>query len=90
MLTRPGLHSVVPHVGRDSGAAISTPEQAIEAWDITYINEAGQPVAVTFYANCLVLQPGQAVFLTTHEAPRDEYAAQAELREQLYSGVSLP
>jgi hypothetical protein len=90
VLTRPGLHSVVPHVGRDSGATMSTPEQAIEVWDIKYTNQAGQPVAVTFYANCLVLQPGQAVFLTTHEAPQDEYAAQAELREQLYSGVSLP
>jgi hypothetical protein len=90
VLTRPGLHSVVPHVGRDSDAAISTPEQAIEIWDITYLDEAGQSVASTYYANCLVLQPGQAVLLTTHEAPRDDYAAQAELREQLYSGVSLP
>ena len=51
---------------------------------------AAATAAVTFYANCLVLQPGQAVFLTTHEAPQDEYAAQADLREQLYSNLSLP
>jgi len=90
VLARPGLRSVVPHAGHDSGATISTPEQAIEVWDITYIDQSGQSVAVTYYANCLVLQPGQSVLLTTHEAPLDSYPAQAALREQLYSGVSLP
>jgi hypothetical protein len=90
VLTRPGLRLVVAHEGRDSGATISTPQQAVEVWDITYIDQSGQSVAATYYANCLVLQPGQSVLLTTHEAPLDTYPAQAALREQLYSGVSLP
>jgi hypothetical protein len=92
VLTRPGLRLVVPHAGSDRGAMISTPEQTIEVWDITYLDEAGESVPVTFYANCTVLQvqDGQSVLLTTHESPRDEYAAQAALREQLYAGVSLP
>jgi hypothetical protein len=90
VLTRPGLRLVVPHAGSDSGAIMSTPEQAIEVWDITYLDESGESVPVTFYANCTVLQDGQSVLLTTHESPRDEYAAQAAMREELYAGVSLP
>jgi hypothetical protein len=90
VLARPGVRSVVPHVGSDSGGMISTPEQAIEAWDITYVDEAGQRVEVTYYASCLVLQPGQALLVMTHEALLDEYPVQAALREQLYIGVTVP
>jgi hypothetical protein len=86
----PGLHSIVSRPSTNTETLTTTPERAIEAWDVSFRDEAGQVTESTVYAQCLVLQPGKSVLVTTHEAPRDQYAAEATLREAFFAGVTLP
>jgi hypothetical protein len=88
ILNIPGLTLVVPHTV--SEATVSTPQEAVEVWDVSYVDENRQRVDKTYYARCIVLQPGQSVLLTTQLAPRGDYTAEAALREELYQGLTLP
>jgi hypothetical protein len=83
------LRSLVARAGTDTEPLVSTPERAVEVWDLMFADETGATNEVTVYAECRVLEPGQSYFFTTHEAPRDQYEAQALLREQLYAGLSF-
>ena len=86
----PAVTLVLPHTGADAALTTRTPERAIEVWDVTIVDEQGQLVPLTVYADCRVLVPGQSILLTTHEAPVATYASQAPLREEVYWGLTLP
>jgi hypothetical protein len=83
------LRSLVARAGTDTEPLVSTPERAVEVWDLVFADETGATNEVTIYSECRVLAPGQSHFFTTHEAPRDQYEAQALLREQLYAGLTF-
>jgi hypothetical protein len=87
---REGFRSIVSRPNNAPDALMSSPTQAIEAWDVTYVDAQNGPTELTVYAVCRVLVPGEAYLMTTHESPRDQYAAQAVLRDQLYRGLTLP
>jgi hypothetical protein len=88
--TLPGVRSLVSRASSPLETLTTTAELASEAWDVTYRNDAGRYVDSTVYARCSVLEPGQSILVTTHEAPRDQYEEQVALREAFYAGVTLP
>lgn len=90
LLQRPGLRLVTPHTGVDADLYLRTDERAIEVWDVSLTDDAGRTQQLTTYAQCLVLDPGRSVLLTTHEAPRDAYPTEAARREEVYGNVRLP
>ena len=83
-----GLVLVGPHVGGEP--TVSTPQEAVEVWDFSFIADNGQRYDNTFYARCIVLEPGQSVLLITQESPQTAYPAEAALREELFQGLTLP
>jgi hypothetical protein len=82
-----GLLLVVPHAGDE--ASTSTDKEAVEVWDFSFVDN-GQQFDNTFYARCLVLEPGKSVLIITQEAPHSTYPSEAALREELLQGLTLP
>jgi hypothetical protein len=83
-----GLVLVAPHVGGEP--IVSTPQEAVEVWDFSFVADNGQRYDNTFYAHCTILEPGQSVLLITQESPQAAYPAEAAAREELLQGLTLP
>jgi hypothetical protein len=83
-----GLVLVSPHVGAEP--TVSTPQEAVEVWDFSFVAGNGQRNDNTFYARCIVLVPGQSVLLITQETSQDAYPTEAALREELLQSLLLP
>jgi len=83
-----GLILVAPHVGGE--AIVSTPQEAVEVWDFSFTADNGQRYDNTFYARCVVLDPGQSTLIITQESPQSAYPAEATAREELVQGLTLP
>lgn len=83
-----GLVLVSPHVGGEP--AVSTPQEAVEVWDFSFIADNGQRYDNTFYARCLALEPDQSVLIITQESSQSVYPTEAAAREELLQGLSLP
>jgi hypothetical protein len=83
-----GLVLVGPHAGGE--AIVSTPQEAVEVWDFSFIADNGQRYDNTFYARCVTLEPGQSILIITQESPQSAYPAEAAAREELLQGLTLP
>jgi hypothetical protein len=88
--SRDGLRSIVSRPDNAPDALRNSPTQAIEAWDLDYVDSANQLRQVMIYAVCQVLEPGVSYLLSTQESPRDQYPQQAALRDELYRSLTLP